>query len=149
MRYTVDHDSGCWLWTGPAQGRSESHQYGYVYVGSKTMGVHRASHELFIGPIPPGWQVDHVAERGCMSTLCFNPEHLEAVPPKVNVERSARWPSIEDDQKIPVGQELGPAQRRCANGHVAEAGQACNACARNRNRRARQRHMDAAEHETM
>jgi len=37
--------------------------------------------------IPEGMTIDHVKARGCTSTLCVNPHHLEMVTQKVNVLR--------------------------------------------------------------
>lgn len=135
MRYVVN-DAGCWLWTGPTYGREG--EYGYVYVGSKTLPVHRASYELFVGPIPPGWEVDHL----CRTTLCMNPAHLEAVVKAVNNERSTRWPvetPVESDDQADLDGVAIPEDRRrvCKNGHVAEVRRVCKACARARAKRYR------------
>lgn len=50
----------------------------------KSQGVHRISHRAFKGPIPEGYEVDHLCRLGA----CWNPEHLEAVTPEVNRERA-------------------------------------------------------------
>lgn len=47
--------------------------------------VHRLSYEAFKGPVPDGAVIDHV----CRNTLCYNPDHLEAVSQKENVLRGA------------------------------------------------------------
>lgn len=76
--------TGCWLWTGPVG------NHGYGTSGGGSTGeklVHRIAHVLFIGPIPPRYQVDHVAKRGCTSKLCINPAHLEAVTQRENLIR--------------------------------------------------------------
>lgn len=62
--------------------------YGVIVFRRKPRLVHRAVYEHFYGPIPVGYEVDHVYEKGCRHTGCCNPEHLEAVTPKVNVMRS-------------------------------------------------------------
>lgn len=75
----------CWPWPG--------------YVGSdgrgqfridRVVGAHIASHEFWIGPVPEGFDVDHVAARGCARGDCTNPAHLEAVPPEENRRRYIR-----------------------------------------------------------
>lgn len=88
MRH-VDTSGECWIWTAQKVGKGR--RYGAFRVGSRQTDpriyAHRVSHELFIGPIPEGHQVDHVKKRGCTSTLCVRPDHLEAVPQHVNYER--------------------------------------------------------------
>jgi len=43
--------------------------------------THRAVYEECVGPIPMGWQVDYL----CFTRACYNPKHLEAVTPRVNI----------------------------------------------------------------
>lgn len=66
--------------------------YGLFRPGSRPQDpkvyVHRFIYENTVGPIPPGHEVDHVKMKGCTSTLCCNPAHLEAVTPGVNKERT-------------------------------------------------------------
>jgi hypothetical protein len=64
---TVEVD-GCWLWTRGKNGFG----YGYVRIGYRTVGAHRASYEAFIGPIPAGLRVCHK----CDIPACINPDHL-------------------------------------------------------------------------
>lgn len=126
--------SGCWAWTGPVN--QQSYSYGVMHVGKRLSLVHRIAHELWIGPIPDGYEVDHVADRGCISTLCFNPAHLEAVTPQINTLRSTSFSAI-NSQKT-----------HCVNGHPLdeantyirkreEGGRWCRACGRERSRRYR------------
>lgn len=77
----------CWIF----QGAHNGHGYIRISIESKPQYVHRLAHEVFIGPIPDGFEVDHVKAKGCTSTACINPNHLEAVPRTVNLERSD-WP---------------------------------------------------------
>jgi len=85
----VDTSGECWLWTGATAG--SANPYGYFQPGSSAQGpqvyAHRFAYEITYGPIPPGMQVDHVAERGCISQLCVRPEHLEAVTKTENLRR--------------------------------------------------------------
>lgn len=73
-------DRGCWLWTGSL------YHGGYAFF--RSFGVHRLTYHLFKGPIPDGLQIDHL----CHVRRCVNPEHLEAVPPKVNIQRRVLKP---------------------------------------------------------
>ena len=63
--------SGCWLWTGATDGQG---RYGLITIDGRQMTAHRAAHELFVGPIPPG----HVVCHSCDVTLCVRPSHLWA-----------------------------------------------------------------------
>lgn len=82
-KYRVD-PSGCWIWTG-AIGAEGYGRFGYP--SRQTRLAHRVAHVLFIGPIPDGYQVDHI----CAVKACVNPDHLEAVTPLVNTRRALPW----------------------------------------------------------
>lgn len=76
--------SGCIEWTG----RIDRYGYGQFGPGGRNVanvGAHRWSYEHHVGPIPAGYQVDHL----CRNRKCVNPDHLEAVTPRENVLRSA------------------------------------------------------------
>lgn len=83
LRKVEDGPNGCWLWTGANQGRPGHFNYGQVTVDNKRRLVHRVAHELWVGPIPDGYEVDHL----CRTPLCINPDHLEAVTPEENRRR--------------------------------------------------------------
>lgn len=84
--FTPEPNTGCWLWTGAVLPK------GYGVFGRKTVRgsrqiagpAHRASYELFRGPIPKGLHLDHL----CRQPSCVNPDHLEAVTPRENNARS-------------------------------------------------------------
>ena len=77
----VNKTPGCWLWTG----KPNDHKgYGRIKIGSRYIYAHRYSYELVNGEVPQGLELDHL----CGVRNCINPEHLEAVTHKVNMERS-------------------------------------------------------------
>lgn len=77
----------CLIWPGKRGGRYGQFQPGTRSTDPKAY-VHTWIYENTVGPIPSGMELDHVAARGCMSTLCINPEHLEPVTHKTNMERA-------------------------------------------------------------
>jgi hypothetical protein len=76
------HLGSCWIYTGLV---NEQTGYGHFNrVGVPSLLVHRASYELFVGPIPDGLQIDHL----CMVRTCVRPEHLEPVTAAENTRRA-------------------------------------------------------------
>lgn len=76
----------CWVWERMVSGTKS--RYGYFRPGTKATDrrymAHRWIYEQRVGPIPEGFQVDHL----CRNTLCVRPEHLEAVTPEENQRRT-------------------------------------------------------------
>lgn len=81
-QYRVE-DSGylspCWVWNWSVKQNIHG-----TYGRYKNTQAHRYYYTLHKGDIPSGYQVDHL----CKNTLCVNPDHLEAVTPYVNTDRS-------------------------------------------------------------
>ena len=77
----VECTKDCWNWTG---GKFEN-GYGKIEIKGKTKKAHRVSYELLKGQIPDGLVIDHCI---CNNKSCINPDHLEAVTCKVNLQRA-------------------------------------------------------------
>lgn len=70
-RKVAESDTGCWEW----QGATNSRGYGCLGRDEKAWLAHRYAYTLVSGPIPEGYQVDHL----CKNVVCVRPLHLEAV----------------------------------------------------------------------
>lgn len=65
------------MFTGKTVGSTA--KYGVFNVNKKQTYVHRWMYTNTVGPIPEGYEIDHVAARGCIYKTCINPAHLEPV----------------------------------------------------------------------
>ena len=74
----VSHE--CWVWTGAPN----QDGYGVFYVTpTERVLAHRWAYERAFGPIPEGWEVDHL----CNVRMCVRPSHLEAITGEENNRR--------------------------------------------------------------
>lgn len=107
----------CWHWRGGKAG-----DYGKMYINGGTRVAHAVAYEWFVGPIPPGHEIDHL----CRTRNCVNPRHLEAVTRSVNVKRAlhANGKLVEH---IPLKPSIGRTRivdseatcpAYCGNGHA-------------------------------
>lgn len=102
--YDVDESSGCWIWN-----RAKiSTGYGALRRKGRTMLAHRWVYERLVGPIPEGLTLDHVKARGCISTACVNPAHLEPVTQAENNRRSSRAKLTASDVEAIRASDVGP-----------------------------------------
>lgn len=80
----VEKSETCWLWIGYIKPNG----YASFYPGGgrhvSKVYAHRFAYELVSGPIPDGMEVDHT----CNVRNCVNPEHLEAVTHRTNLDRA-------------------------------------------------------------
>lgn len=78
-------DGSCLRWTGAHTPKG----YGQIRVGGTARPVHVLAHELWVGPVEQGLEVDHVLERGCVNRDCIERTHLEAITHAENIRRRA------------------------------------------------------------
>jgi hypothetical protein len=75
----------CWRWTGFIEKTGSGAGYGkFQWSTGDCRWAHRAAYQLFKeDPIPPGHVIDHL----CRNLACVNPNHLDAVPRRINTLR--------------------------------------------------------------
>jgi HNH endonuclease len=107
LKYTErNEETGCWEWIGYTDG----YGYGMIRVDGKMRGVHRVSHELHHGPIPPGLNVLHK----CDVPRCWNPQHIWAGTQQENMVDMYR----KGRRKLPKGE--GHPQSRLTEEQIHE-----------------------------
>lgn len=74
--------SSCWRWCGAVTGSG----YGHLSIDGELVKAHRFVWEITHGPIPPGLEIDHL----CRVRNCVNPDHMELVTHKENINRGLR-----------------------------------------------------------
>lgn len=129
-------ENGCWSWGG----FHNKDGYARFKIGGKTMFVHRFTFIAIKGEIKSGLELDHL----CRNRWCVNPEHLEAVPHVVNVQRglavAPKKPHKRKGIKL-VNPNDPRSKKKCSRGHAfAEygydrhdgKGRNCRKCCRER-----------------
>ena len=110
----------CWNWTGA----KTKDGYGQISVKDKIKLAHRISYELFKGQIKEGLVINHL----CSNTSCVNPEHLEVVTQKVNIQKGLTGYYQTLRTQCPRGHEYTP------DNLVKQKGRACKICAHDRSK---------------
>src|SRR5216684_318642 len=118
-------NSGCWLWTGMLKDSG----YGKIQTGTfanpNMQRAHRVAYELFVGPIPPGLQLDHL----CRVSSCVNPNHLEPVTNAENTRRGIAGQWQKNKTHCPQGHEYTIENTMMYLGKWRR----CRTCSRERN----------------
>ena len=119
-------NSGCWLWMAGLNHNG----YGQIMREGKKVAAHRASYELYRGPIPPGLQLDHL----CRTRSCVNPWHLEPVTQRENNHRSPFLNPTHCAQGHEYAGDNLYVYARKSDGAICRM---CRACSRGRTRKYR------------
>ena len=82
-KYIPEPMSGCWIWTASLSDK------GYGRFQDSGL-AHRKAYLYFRGPIPDGYDLDHL----CRVRCCVNPWHLESVTRRENLRRGMGFPAI-------------------------------------------------------
>lgn len=85
LAMSVAFDGGyvteCWAWLGNKNAKGYGRLSTWVAGLHRKVLAHRVSYETFIGPIPPGHEIDHK----CQNTWCIAPSHLQPVTQTKNI----------------------------------------------------------------
>lgn len=94
----------CWEWPAQERDRWGYGKLTYRHQGvRRTVGAHRLSYELNVGPIPAGMEIMHQ----CDNPACVNPAHLKLGTRKENEEdKVAKGRSVRGEQKSTLSNEL-------------------------------------------
>lgn len=97
----------CWDWLRPWK-----RGYGYIYHDGRNQPAHRVIYELLVGPVPPGYELDHL----CRNKACVRPSHLEPVLHVDNMRRAI--PHRQDGfRSLKEHNQRERARTHCKSGH--------------------------------
>jgi hypothetical protein len=112
-----DAHNECWIWTGWKNLKG----YGQFWLNGGDVPSQRVAHELFIGPIPEGYHVDHI----CKNRACVRPDHLQVLTHFENSGQARR-----DKTHCLNGHEFSES-----NTYVFNGMRHCKTCVRDRMRK--------------
>lgn len=97
---------GCHIWTGADSGTGRGGNYPKATVNKKQVYIHRYIWTKYRGPIPEGYDVDHMCARWgygdpWLSRRCVNLDHLQCVDLFMN--QRLRHKSVEECPKCSGG----------------------------------------------
>jgi hypothetical protein len=120
-RFVGGCGSGCWPWVG----HLDRSGYGTFFFSGVKVPAYRFAYEIARGLIPDHLEIDHL----CRSRSCVRPDHLQAVPHRVNQLRGSGFVAVRARQThCKRGHEFTEANtRRLKNGC-----RNCRACGRTR-----------------
>jgi len=83
QKYEHEPMSGCWIWIGARIPEG----YGHFNLFGRAQGAHRVSYFLYRGSLGAHDVIDHL----CRNPSCVNPDHLEVVTHKINLNRGRNF----------------------------------------------------------
>jgi hypothetical protein len=86
----VDPETGCFEWQ-----RGLVTGYGKVWLDGKWYVAHKLAWEALIGSVPEDKDLDHL----CRNRKCWNIEHLEPVPHRINLLRGPETEATRNSAK--------------------------------------------------
>lgn len=102
----------CWLWEAGRTGRYGT--FGVTTPGNGenvTYRAHRLAYSLLRGPIPDGFEADHL----CGNPSCVNPWHLELVTTRENLRRqNTTRPRLSGERVLALRKNRGLTQDQLA-----------------------------------
>jgi hypothetical protein len=102
----------CWMWCASRDGKD----YGTFRVGRKVRRAHRVTAEIWDGGTDPGLERDHL----CRNHWCCNPDHVEAVSRRVNLDRGDQRDSARRlcrERNKTLSKEIAANRTHCPQGH--------------------------------
>lgn len=97
-------ENGCMFWTG-----AKINGYGkFPLTHKKTVTAHRWNYEQRYGPVAQGMQLDHL----CRVRHCVNPDHLEPVTSKININRGDTGMRNRSKTRCPNGHPYDSVNKR-------------------------------------